>query len=176
MTPAPTMVIFLGTFSKLSAPVELTIIFSSKGIPGKGLGSLPVAIIILSDWISSVVPSSLVTFISLLMLKIGDYRITQNWKIHIPWHNLLCFSWVVLLFLWLNFERFHSFSTAFCPNWNPIPWPRFLMSWNVYLHLRTYEICSTKPWKEYNRHSNKSLPNFLFSQYTLFSDPVTQLL
>jgi hypothetical protein len=49
MTPAPTIIIVFGTFSKLSAPVELTIIFSSKGMPGKGLGSLPVAIIILSD-------------------------------------------------------------------------------------------------------------------------------
>jgi hypothetical protein len=46
ITPPPITTIFLGTLSKDKAPVELTITFSSKGKPGKGEGSLPVAIII----------------------------------------------------------------------------------------------------------------------------------
>lgn len=62
MTPAPTIVNFFGTFSKLNAPVLLTIIFSSNGIPGNGVGSLPVAINILSALTVSEVPSSFNTF------------------------------------------------------------------------------------------------------------------
>jgi len=37
----------LGTLGKDKAPVELTIIFSSKDNPGKLVASLPVAIIVL---------------------------------------------------------------------------------------------------------------------------------
>jgi len=69
MTPAPTIVSFLGTYSKLKAPVELTMIFSSKGIPGNGLGSLPVAIMIFVALIISSFPSSLITLISFLIIN-----------------------------------------------------------------------------------------------------------
>ena len=45
MTPAPIKTIFLGTSLRLRAPVEETIFSSSNSIPGKGVTSEPVAII-----------------------------------------------------------------------------------------------------------------------------------
>ena len=41
------LIIYFGILGKDKAPVELTMIFSSNGKPGKALGSLPVAIIVL---------------------------------------------------------------------------------------------------------------------------------
>jgi hypothetical protein len=46
MTPPPTTTNSSGTLSNANAPVELTITFSSYGIPGKEVGSEPVAIIV----------------------------------------------------------------------------------------------------------------------------------
>lgn len=43
MTPPPITIISLGIFERDKAPVEEIITFSSKGRPGKGMGSLPVA-------------------------------------------------------------------------------------------------------------------------------------
>ena len=45
-----------GTFGRESAPVELIIIFSSNGRPGKLVGSLPVAIIVFFAVIVSLPP------------------------------------------------------------------------------------------------------------------------
>ena len=44
MMPAPMMVIVFGTWVRLRAPVEEMKIFSSNWMPGKGVGSEPVAI------------------------------------------------------------------------------------------------------------------------------------
>ena len=46
ITPAPIITIFFGIFLSSSAPVELTIIFSSISNPGSDEGSDPEAIII----------------------------------------------------------------------------------------------------------------------------------
>jgi hypothetical protein len=43
MTPPPMTIKSFGTFWNARAPVDDTIIFSSNGRPGKGLASLPVA-------------------------------------------------------------------------------------------------------------------------------------
>lgn len=57
MTPPPIMARSLGTLGSDKAPVELTIIFSSKGSPGKGEGSLPVAMIIFFAFTCYFLPS-----------------------------------------------------------------------------------------------------------------------
>jgi hypothetical protein len=61
ITPPPITINDSGIFSKLKAPVELTITFSSKSSPGKGVGSDPVAkmIFLLSNFLLS--PLSVVT-------------------------------------------------------------------------------------------------------------------
>jgi len=46
MTPAPITNILSGTFERLRAPVLDTIYCSSKGRPGKAIGSEPVAMMI----------------------------------------------------------------------------------------------------------------------------------
>mmetsp|Transcript_998 Transcript_998/g.2575 ORF Transcript_998/g.2575 Transcript_998/m.2575 type:complete len:202 (-) Transcript_998:407-1012(-) len=43
MTPPPTTTIFLGTAVRSSAPVDVTIVFSSTGTPGSFAGSEPLA-------------------------------------------------------------------------------------------------------------------------------------
>ena len=43
MTPPPMTTIFLGTDERSSAPVDVTIVFSSTGTPGSFAGSEPVA-------------------------------------------------------------------------------------------------------------------------------------
>jgi hypothetical protein len=44
MTPPPTTTNEFGIFGSDNAPVELMIVFSSNGSPGKAFASLPVAI------------------------------------------------------------------------------------------------------------------------------------
>jgi hypothetical protein len=54
MTPPPITARVPGTFSKSSAPVELTMYFSSMVMPGRLITSLPVAMIIFLAVIDSV--------------------------------------------------------------------------------------------------------------------------
>lgn len=58
MTPPPTTTKFSGTFYNDKAPVELTITFSSYGIPGKDDGSDPVAIMVFLALIYNLFPSN----------------------------------------------------------------------------------------------------------------------
>jgi hypothetical protein len=51
----------LGTLGRERAPVELMMIFSSKGSPGKLVASLPVAMIVFLTLTVSVLPSAEVT-------------------------------------------------------------------------------------------------------------------
>jgi len=68
MTPPPITAKDSGTFSKSSAPVELTIYFSSISMPGRETTSLPVAIMIFLAVMVSVTPL-LVTVIVFLSSK-----------------------------------------------------------------------------------------------------------
>lgn len=58
MTPPPITTKFSGTFSNFNAPVELTMVFSSQGIPGNSDGTDPVAIIVFLVEIILLLPSS----------------------------------------------------------------------------------------------------------------------
>lgn len=64
ITPPPIIAKSFGTLGTERAPVELRIIFSSKGRPGKLVGSLPVAMIIFLAEICSFCPSALFTWLN----------------------------------------------------------------------------------------------------------------
>ena len=70
MTPPPMTIRSLGILGSERAPVELIMIFSSKGRLGKGVGSDPVAMMVFLAVIVSLFPSNPVTSLNATCLTL----------------------------------------------------------------------------------------------------------